>query len=282
MSFDRDAYREQSLSTWRQMAGGWEERREWMAELTGVVNRWVVEQAAPAPGQTFLELACGTGDLGLLVAERLGGEGQVISTDFAPEMVAAAQREAQARGVSGIEHRVLDAERMDLGDDSVDGVVCRWGYMLMADPVAALGETRRVLRDGGPLAFAVWSTADRNPWAALPGMTLVQRGHMPPPEPGAPGIFSMGEPDRIRELVTGAGFAEPEIEEITFEFRYADFAEVWDTLNRITGVVAQVLRELPPDELDATRTAIEESLAPFRRDDGSYVTPAMSLGVLAR
>jgi ubiquinone/menaquinone biosynthesis C-methylase UbiE len=282
MSFDPDAYRDKSLTTWREMADGWEERREWMTHLTGLVNQWLVDQAAPRPGQTFLELASGTGDLGLLVAERMGGDGQVISTDFAPEMVAAAQREAAARGVSVIEHRVLDAERMDLGDDSVDGVVCRWGYMLMADPAAALGETRRVLRDGGALAFAVWSTADRNPWAALPGMTLVQRGHMPPPEPGAPGIFSMGEPDRIRELVTRAGFADPQVEEITFEFRYADFADLWDTLMRLTGVVAQVLRELPPDELEATRAAVEVNLAPFRDDDGSYRTPASSWGVLTR
>jgi hypothetical protein len=69
---------------------------------------------------------------------------------------------------------------MDLDDDSLDGAVSRWGCMLMADPAAALRETR--LRDGGRLAFAIWQTPDRNPWAALPGMTLVQRGHMPPPE----------------------------------------------------------------------------------------------------
>jgi SAM-dependent methyltransferase len=111
----------------------------------------------------------------------------VISTDFAPEMVDVARRQSEARGLTNVEHRVLDAERMDLDDDSVDGVVCRWGYMLMADPAAALRETRRVLRDGGRLAFAVWGAPDRNPWVAVPGMTLVQRGHMPPPEPGAPG-----------------------------------------------------------------------------------------------
>ena len=84
-------------------------------------------------------------------------------------MVDVARRNGEARGLSNVEYRVLDAERMDLDDDSVDGVVCRWGYMLMADPAAALGETRRVLRDGGPLAFAVWMTPDRNPWAAVPG-----------------------------------------------------------------------------------------------------------------
>ena len=139
----------------------------------------------------------------------MGEEGGVICTDFSPEMLEAAKRNGKAHGLESVEYRVLDAERMDLPDDSVDGVVCRWGYMLMADPAAALSETNRVLRDGGTLGFAVWQAPDRNAWAAVPGMILVQRGHMPPPEPGAPGMFALGDSDRIRELVTGAGFGDP-------------------------------------------------------------------------
>jgi SAM-dependent methyltransferase len=193
-----------------------------------------------------------------------------------------ARRQGEARGVGNVECRVLDAERMDLDDDSVDGVVCRFGYMLMADPAAALGETRRVLRDGGPLAFAVWATADRNPWAAIPGMTLVQRGHLPPPEPTAPGIFAMGMPERIRELVAGAGFGEPEIEEIAFEFHYPDADDFWDALVRLAGPLARVIKALPDDERQATREAIFNNVASYRNDDGSYTTPAATWGVLAR
>ena len=125
----------------------------------------------------------------------------MISSDFAPEMVEIARASGQGR--DNLEYRVLDAERMALEGDSVDGVGCRYGYMLMADPGAALRETRRVLRDDGRLAFAVWSTPERNPWVAIPAMTLVQRGHVPPTEPGAPGAFALGMPERIRELVSG-------------------------------------------------------------------------------
>jgi SAM-dependent methyltransferase len=164
----------------------------------------------------------------------------------------------------------------------VDGVVCRWGYMLMADPAAALKETKRVLRDGGPLAFAVWLPPDRNPWAALPGMTLVERGHMPAPEPEAPGIFAMGEADRVRGLVTGAGFDEPELEEITFEFRFADSDDLWDMLTRMAGPLARAVKALPDDERQATREAVLESVAPYRNEDGSYTAPAATWGVLAR
>jgi ubiquinone/menaquinone biosynthesis C-methylase UbiE len=71
-------------------------------------------------------------------------------------MVAAARRESERLGLANVEHREMDAERMDLDDDSVDGVLCRWGYMLMSDPATALAETRRVLRDGGRLSLSVW------------------------------------------------------------------------------------------------------------------------------
>jgi hypothetical protein len=113
-------------------------------------------------------------------------------------------------------------------------------------------------------------------------MTLVQRGHMPAPQPGAPGIFALGEPDRIRELVTGAGFGEPELEEIAFEFRYADFDDLWDALVRIAGPLARVVNALPDDERQATRAAIMENVAPFRVAEGSYTAPAATWGVLVR
>jgi SAM-dependent methyltransferase len=277
---DLQTYRETSLETWSEMAPGWEDRREWLLETTGSINEWLLDRVDPQPGQTILDIAAGTGDLGFGAADRVGDDGGVICTDFSPEMIEAARRNGERMGLENVEYRVLDAERMDLGDDSVDGVVCRWGYMLMADPAAALGETRRVLRSGGTLGFAVWQTPDRNPWAALPGMTLVQRGHMPPPEPGAPGIFAMGERERIVDLVTGAGFDEPEIEELAFEWRYAA-DDLWDTLTRLAGPLARVINGLDEDEKQETRSAIEASLAEFR-DGDDVVAPAACWGVVAR
>ena len=276
-----DEYRESSHETWEEMASGWEKRREWLMRATAPANDWIVEKLAPEPGQTILDLAAGTGDLGFMIAERVGDEGGVISTDFAEHMVEVAKRNGEGRGLSNVEHRVMDAERMELEGDSVDGVACRWGYMLMADPAAALRETRRVLRDGGRVAFAVWAAPERNPWAAIPGMTLVQRGHMPPPEPGTPGIFALADPDRTRELVTGAGFGEPDIEEIAFEFRYADDDDFWDALVQLAGPLARVINALPEDERQATHDAILEGVSDYRNEDGSYSCPAVTWGGLA-
>jgi SAM-dependent methyltransferase len=281
MNVDLDAYREQSLETWEGMSRGWERRNDWMVAVTGSVNEWILARADPQPGETILDLAAGPGDLGFRVAEAMGETGRVLSTDFAPAMVEVARRLGQARGLTNVDHRVLDAERMDLDDDSVDAVVCRWGYMLMADPAAALRETRRVVRDDGRLAFAVWASPERNPWAAIPGMTLVQRGHVPPPEPGAPGIFALADPDRLAALVTGAGFGAPEIEEISFDFGYSDADDLWDALVSLAGPLAAVINALPDDERTATREAVLENMGEYRNADGTYSPPALCLGVFA-
>jgi SAM-dependent methyltransferase len=281
VELDLDAYRQKSRETWDEIASGWVAKREWVQGQTAPVSDWLVANCNTQPGQTVVELACGTGDLGLRVAEKVGPGGRVISTDFAPEMVEAARRNAEAAGASNTEQRVLDAEHMDFDDDSADCVICRFGYMLMADPGQALKESRRVLRDGSPLCFAVWRTPDLNPWAAIPAITLVQRGHIPPPEPGGPGIFAMGDRDHTIALVRAAGFGEPTLESIDFAFHYSDFDEVWDSIMRLAGPLASAINGLSDDEQAATRRAIEDNFASFRGDDGSYTAPASSWGVLA-
>jgi ubiquinone/menaquinone biosynthesis C-methylase UbiE len=174
----------------------------------------------------------------------------------------------------------MDAEHMDLPDDSVDCVLCRFGYMLMPDAATALAETRRVLRDGGRLAFAVWGAAERNPWAAAAGAALVQLGHMPMPEPGAPGIFSMGTEERIRELVVGAGFGEPQVEEVPVEWRFESFEDYLRFLEEVTGVVAIVLAKLTEEQRAEVDEAIKRNAEPFRAN-GAYVMPGVALNALA-
>ena len=261
MAPDLDEYRRTSLDSWDRFSVNWEREHDYLWSKTGLLGERLVERLDPQPGDTVLELAAGNGDTGFLAAERIGSDGRLISTDFAPGMVEVARRAAEARRLGGIEFRVLDAERMDLDDGSVDGVLCRFGYMLMADPAAALAETRRVLRDGGRLSFAVWGGPERNGWAAVPGMTLVEKGVLPPPEPGSPGIFAMGDTDRIVELVTGAGFGEPRIEEVAIEWNYADPDEHWAKTLALAAPISDAYSSLDQAEQDQVREAVRERVS---------------------
>jgi SAM-dependent methyltransferase len=265
---DLDEYRTRSLANWDRLAGNWLSEREYLWETTGNVSRVLVERLDPQPGQTILEVAAGTGDAGFLAAESLGDDGRLISTDFSSGMVEKAQQVSSERGLTNVEHRVLDAERMDLEDDSVDGVISRFGYMLMADPAKALSETKRVLRDDGRLVFAVWATPDKNLWAAIPAMELVSRGHIPPPEPGGPGIFAMGEPDRIRELVAAGGLAEPEIEQVTIDWGYPDADFHWAMTIKLAGPISDAIGGLDEEERESVRLTVREKVDSLINEGG--------------
>src|SRR5215467_9012444 len=152
---DSSEYRETSRKTWNELAPTWDEHREEISSPVAAVRDWMMERLAPSGGETVLDIACGSGEMSELVSPLVGPTGHVLCTDFASEMVGVAQRRGEALGLSNVEYRTLDAERMDLEDASVDGAVCRFGYMLMADRDAALRETGRVLRSDGRLVFAV-------------------------------------------------------------------------------------------------------------------------------
>jgi len=275
-----EAARRQSRAAWGAVASGWYKQREELWRVSRPVSEWMIRRLDPRPGDTVLELAAGLGDTGLMAANLVGEPGRAIVTDFAPEMVAAARQRAQEMGVENAEFRVLDAERMDLGTDSVDGVLCRWGYMLMIDPAAAFAETRRVLRPGGRLAFSVWAAPERNPGLSLVGRVLVAQGHLPPPDPEAPGPFAMADPGRIRELVVGAGFAEAEIEEVPFRWSFTDRDAYWHYLTQTSASSAPILRALPPEAQDAIRERVHEAARPFHSGEG-YDFPALCLNAAA-
>jgi ubiquinone/menaquinone biosynthesis C-methylase UbiE len=274
---DLAEYRQQSHDTWERMAAGWDGWNEMLAGSSRPVTDDMVAALAPKPGETILELACGAGVSGFAAAGLMGGEGRLIMTDFASQMVEACERRGRELGFHNIDYRVLDAEQMDFEDDSVDGVLCRWGYMLMADPAAALNETRRVLRPDGRLSFSVWGAPEDNPWASVPARILIERGHMEPPDSRAPGIFAMADPKRIEELVKGAGFESLELREVQMSWRFDDFDRFWTYTNEIVGAIAAVIAELDEREAAEVRSEVEAALAP-----SGYDLPGACINVLAR
>jgi ubiquinone/menaquinone biosynthesis C-methylase UbiE len=274
-------YRAASRQVWQAMAAGWDRERGWMWDVSHAVSEQMLEALAPQPGQTILELAAGTGETGFAAARAIGPAGRLISTDFAPDMVAAARGESRRLGLTNVEHREMDAERMDLEDDSVDGVLCRWGYMLMADPARALEETRRVLRAGGRVSFSVWGAPDRNPWATVPARALMAHTGAPAPDPHAPGIFAMADPGRLRALVRGAGFGEPRVAEVEVSWRFDDFDGYWRYVTDLAGGIAVLLQTMPEADREAVRAMVEQAVGDFRTDRGLEL-PGVVLNAVAQ
>jgi ubiquinone/menaquinone biosynthesis C-methylase UbiE len=263
------------------VAAAWERHRVHLFDSQRPVSDWLVEQVDPRPGQTVLELAAGPGETGFLVAERIGPTGRLISTDLSPRMVDAARRGGDARGLANIEFRVMDAQHLELPDGSVDAVLSRFGVMLMPEPGTALREAKRVLRDGGRLAYGVWGPPERNPWLTLFAGAMLQTGHAPGGDPFGPsGPFSLANPDDNRDLLDRAGFSDVRVEEIETAFRYDDFDHYWSVQSEVGGPIAILLASLPTDEVDAIKAALEPEVAPFRSAEGLSL-PSLAVVVSA-
>jgi ubiquinone/menaquinone biosynthesis C-methylase UbiE len=273
---DLDAYRGMNYDVAEAIAPTWERRRAQIEEVATPLREWLTRELAPQPGETILELAGGTGDTGFDAAAALGEHGKLISSDFSPAMLDAARRRGAERGVANVDYRLIDAEQIGLEDDSVDGVICRFGYMLIADPAAALAETRRVLRPGGRLVLGVWGPPERNPFFTAIVIGLVEGGHMSPPDPTGPGIFSMASEERTTALLEGAGFTDIRIEHLTFHFEIPDIEEYLSVIADTAGPVALVLRRLSAPDREVVREHAEAALEGFRGEHG-YRIPGLVL-----
>ncbi len=271
----------ESFEAWEASARGWERRRAFVWEASRNVSERLVDLLDPQPGQSLLELAAGPGDTGFLAAERIRPDGRLMTSDFVPGMVAAAQRRAGELGVSNVDFRVLDAQALDLADESVDGVLCRWGYMLVPEPAEALAETKRVLRPGGCVSFAVWASADENPWASAIGRVLVARGLVARPEPDAPGPFRLADPEHVRELVETTGLELVTQEDAGLTWRYGSFDEYWSTTLDLSRTLATTLEGTDEEKAEAIKADVRQALEPYA-EQGGLAMPAMSRITLAR
>lgn len=115
------------------------------------------------PGGRALDICCGTGDLALLLAKRVGPRGYVLGVDISEPMLALARKKtAAARHGSRVDFVLGDAEALAVQDASFDGATVGFGIRNTVHPEAALREFFRVLRPGARLAILEFSTP-RNP-----------------------------------------------------------------------------------------------------------------------
>ena len=277
-------FREASQQQWDEAAKGWARAAE--EEETGAsadVAAWMLDAAELESGERVLELACGAGRVGLQAASRVGPRGIVLCSDFSEAMVEAVEERVGRIGLTNVEARVLDAQQLppDAGE-SFDLVLCRFGYMLMADPLQALRESGRALRPDGRLVLAVWGTAEGNPWLSTIFDAVMAHLNAPPPEPGTPGPFALGPAGRLQEAMERAGLAEVEIVEVETEQAYGSLDAWWEHLYEVGGPLAGLLTALPDADQAAIRAAAIAAAQNFVTGDGSAVFPASVLGATAR
>ena len=277
--FDPVRYKETTREQWQQAANAWHRWGSTIEAWLGESTRVMLDMAGIGPGDRVLDLATGSGEPALTIAERVGPTGYVLATDIAPNILAFATRLAADRELRNVETRVMDGERLELPDESFDVVTSRVGLIYFPDQQGALAETRRVLKPGGRVAAIVYTTPERNPFFSIPVGIIRRRANLPPPSPGQPGPFSLGGEGVLAGAFERAGFREVRTTVVPSPLRLASAAECVRFEQESFGALHQMLSGLAASEREAAWDEIARELAQFEGPDGFAGPCEMIVGV---
>lgn len=231
---------------WSVAGDAWGPQHDAFSEMSKHVTAAIVHAADLAPGQHVLDIAGGTGEPALTVAERVAPGGTVVCSDLVQTMLSAAEANAKKRGLSNMSFELVDVEQIPFEDDRFDRVTCRFGIMFAPDPPQALREIRRVLTPGGRVAFAVWAPVDENPNFNVLNGVLAARGLLQPPPPGTPTPFTFAEFGSLSARLREAGFSDISEEKRSLEWAWPGTTESFVAFFRSTfPAVRKALDETP-------------------------------------
>jgi ubiquinone/menaquinone biosynthesis C-methylase UbiE len=261
---------------WKAQAGeAWVARERELDVQLGPLGRAVIERLAPQPGECALDIGCGSGQTLLELAERVGERGEVLGVDISEVMVARARQRVRDAGVPQIRVEVGDAQDY-VFPRVFDLAFSRLGVMFFREPVRAFQNVRQALRPGGRLGFVCFQARARNEWAEvlLDAVLPLTEQELPAMfQPDRPGPFYFGEPERIRSVLTQAGFEslsiEPEERELHLGGAHT-LQQAVDYAMQI-GPAARVIAEAGAERAPVFRAALEAALARFVVDDGVWL-----------
>ncbi len=256
---------------------------EMESRLTASVSERMLDLAGLRPGMRVLDLASGMGEPCLRAARRVGPSGFVLGTDLVDGMLDAAREQAREQGLSNLELRAVDAEALDVPEQSFDVATVRWGLMYMARPEQALARVWRALRPAGLLVCACWGGPEQVEYATLPRRTLERFHPLPAIDPNGPSVFRFSTPERLRPVLERAGFTLEHAESMHVPvMEAADGREAARWYRDFGGPVAKLLGELPPETQRAWEEAMVRECEPYRRDGKVQLGGVTWLGVARR
>jgi SAM-dependent methyltransferase len=202
---------------WNEVAGPrWVARAAIQEARNLEVAHILQDAAAPKPGERVLDIGCGTGATTIPFAAAVAPGGSVTGADISEPMLAQCRENVAKTGAKNIELVLADAQTHAFAPE-YDLLISRFGVMFFADPYAAFANLFKGLKKGGRLCMAVWSTLDDNVHWKIPFEIAVK--HLGPPAPGdpnAPGPMAFRDPDRFRDILAKAGFADISIDKRQF------------------------------------------------------------------
>lgn len=251
---------------WNEMAKTFD---TWLPYIQPLAER-LIDRLDLRTGMKVLDVACGTGEPGLSIARIWKGDVELTGVDAAEAMVDVCKKKVKEEGLKGTNHLVMRAEEIGFPDSHFDRIICRFGVMLFDDPVKGLCDMVRVLKNGGRMAFSVWSSLDKIEAAAIP-FKLLARQFPEDDQPPEPKMASLGEPGRLEKLLRDAGVRSYQIEPIILTYIFGDPEEFWQLVIK-SGFSKENYERLSQDKIEAWHRALISDLRQHQEDDKVFLT----------
>jgi ubiquinone/menaquinone biosynthesis C-methylase UbiE len=257
------------ISQWSKAAPYWEKHREVIRGMFAPVTQALIEEAEICASQTVLDVATGPGEPALSIAGLIGTKGRVTGTDVVPEMVEAARREADRRGLHNAGFETAFADKLPFPTNTFDAIVCRFGIMFFPSPEEAVRECLRVLKPGGRIAFAVWHFAHKNPFHHVI-QTVVDRYVAPLLQaPDSPDAFRFADPGKLRAVFSRAGVDATTERLLLFSIQASISAEsFWRLRSEMSEKLHARIASLSNQQVAELNREVIEALGAYSCDHG--------------
>lgn len=268
---DESPNREQ-IRYWNEEAGQkWVRFQDLLDAQIRPLGEKAMERAEIRAGARVLDVGCGCGDTTIALARRVGPAGEVVGVDISAPMLERAATRAREAGLSQVSFVRADAQVHDFPEASFDVVFSRFGVMFFADPIAAFANLRRASKAGASLAFVCWQAVSENPWMAVPLMAALP--HLPGaqlPDPDAPGPFALADANKIRRILSEAGYQQIELETVRELLSIGGSGPLEQAVDFLLqmGPTGRLLREAPPGLHERIAESVRRALEPYHTASG--------------
>jgi SAM-dependent methyltransferase len=254
------------LAAWDGDEGGyWAEHADRFDRSVAAYHERLLATAGIGDTDRVLDIGCGTGQT-TRDAARAATRGAAIGVDLSARMLEVARRRAAEEGMTNASFEQVDAQIHPFPPGAFDVAISRTGAMFFGDLAAAFTNIGRAVAPGGRLVLLTWQPLSANEWIREISGALAAGRDLPAPPPDAPGPFALSEPDRVRSILTAAGFTDIGLEAATAGMWFGDDAE--DAHRFVLGLMGWMLQGLDDPGRQRAVDALRATMAAHETVDG--------------